>query len=89
MSIQKTRRNKKVYGSSRCVKCGRVFLMGGNGICEPADLCDHCAHAVRAGNNSGVWLPGEKRNDFLWIGNLIASIQRKHAFGKKLGGRRR
>jgi predicted nucleic acid-binding Zn-ribbon protein len=41
-------KSKKKYVSEKCPKCGRVFLLGFNGM---ADGCDRCNRVVR--NKSG------------------------------------
>lgn len=47
----------KKYVSKVCPKCGKVYLLGFNGV---AGGCDKCCQVVRD-QKGWAWLPGERK----------------------------
>lgn len=64
---------------STCVKCGRQFEMGLNGICDP-DRCDDCA-GIQRDDNGYAWEPDEQEHHYQHVGTgQHSTVSRKDAF---------
>jgi hypothetical protein len=48
--------------SARCMKCGKVFLLGVNGVMSDSggDLCDPCSQTTRDASGHIVQTEGER-----------------------------
>lgn len=65
---------------TKCTNCGIKFTMGVNGICDPKDLCDSCAHVSRDFEGE-IWEDGVEFQEYVDLDTLEHTvISRETAF---------